>query len=272
MNIKSCIIRTIKTLLGKVVFSIGLNRIILSRCAVVIALHRVEASEEEDAMTMPSEKFRKWCTFFVEHFRVVSPVVIVEKLERGHRLSGELALTFDDGYLDFHSQAVPIMESMGVTAAVFAVSEFVGSDVVPWWDAVLNKRYLFMDWAHLLDVQERGFIVGSHGKTHAGINDLSPEDARDEITISKAALEVGLGCPVSLYAYPYGDHARMTEEARVFVRNAGYRACFGYGGLVWSGTSPFYIGRICINDWFDSPEYFGGHLVLLALRDILRSF
>lgn len=269
MNWKTRFKSLLKRFLGLVGFGLGLNRLLLSRYAVVVAFHRVEGSHP-DAMTMPAEEFRKWCRYFAKHFRTVSPEAIVEKLERGRPLNGELAMTFDDAYLDFHSHAVPIMESFGLTGAVFAVSDFVGSDAIPWWDAASGKSYPFMGWRELRDVRDRGFSVGSHGKTHSGMDQLPPDEASDELVLSKAALEAGLEAPVTLYAYPYGDSSRMPEEARVMVKEAGYRACFGYGGLITGGTSPFHIGRVCINCWFGSPEEFGGHLVIQALRGLFE--
>lgn len=269
MRYKAHFRRLLKTLLGHLFFGLGLHRLFLSRFAVVIALHRVEDAIPRDPMTMPTDEFRHWCRYFTKYFQVVSPMVIVEKLERGQPFRGELALTFDDGYLDFHTQAIPVLESLGLTATVFACSDFVGSDTTPWWDAAENKHYPFMDWQQLRDAGERGFLVGSHGKTHAGIDQLAPQKIHEEIVLSKSVLERGLDRAVELYAYPYGEPGRMTEEARRIVQEAGYRACFGYGGLTVAGTDPFHIERICVNDWFSSPAHFGGHLVVLLLRRII---
>jgi peptidoglycan/xylan/chitin deacetylase (PgdA/CDA1 family) len=269
MRLRTRFNRSVKTVLGRVVFGLGLGRLVLSGRAVVVAFHRVRDGGTADAMAMPVAEFRQWCRFFARHFRVVGPAAIVDKLERGEPLCGELAITFDDGYRDFRTLAVPVLGSLGLTAAVFAVSDFVGADVTPWWDAAETSRHPFLDWDELRQVAGQGFTVGSHGKTHAGMDELSPEAARDELALSKAALEAGLGREVALYAYPYGDPERMPDPARDLVRATGYRACFGYGGLVEAGTSPFHIGRICVNDWLASPAQFGGHLLVLRLRRLL---
>ena len=219
---------------------------------------------------MPTNEFRDWCCYFTRYFKVVSPMTIVEKLERGTPFRCELAITFDDGYLDFHSQAVPVMESFGITAAVFACSDFVGSDAVPWWDQQMHKAYPFMDWASLNEVSARGFVIGSHGKSHVGVDQLSSEEFHSEIALPKLVLEVGLKRSVDLYAYPYGAPDRMPETARNYVQGVGYRACFGYGEILDNSVSPFRIGRICVNDWFSSPAHFGGHLVVLSFYRIIE--
>lgn len=253
-----------KSLLGHAVFGLGLGRRLLASRAVIVAFHRVESDGPYDAMTMPTEVFRAWCRFFDKHFRVAPLESIVGKLERKEAFAAELAITFDDGYLDFKTQAVPVLASLGLPATVFAVSDFVGADATPWWDA--QRRYPFMNWADLGDVASQGFAVGSHGQTHAAMDALLPEQAREELVASKTALEAGLGRSVAWYAYPYGQPDKMPEAARQAVRQAGYRACFGYGGPIGADASPFCLGRVCVNDWFASPYQFGGFLVIQALR------
>jgi peptidoglycan/xylan/chitin deacetylase (PgdA/CDA1 family) len=267
---RACLAGSVKTLLGKLVFGLGLSRWLLSGRAVVVAFHRVEAHAANDAMTMPASAFREWCRFFARHFRVVPLETVVATLERTEPFDRELAITFDDGYLDFQTQAVPILSSLAMTGTVFAVSDFVGADATPWWDEA--DRHPFMGWQELRDVAARGFTVGSHGKTHRGMDQLDPKEARDELASSKAALEAGLGRPVAFYAYPYGHPEHMPEAYRPLVGQSGYRACLGYGGLIEAGTSPFHIGRICVNDWFASPAQFGGYLVILVLRRIVSGF
>lgn len=261
--------RVLKTLLGRLVFGLGLHRSLFSGRALAVAFHRVDATGANDAMNMPPALFARWCRFFARYFTVVPAGEIVVGLERGRRFDGELALTFDDGYRDFAAQAVPVMRSFGITATVFAVSGFVGTDHVPWWDEKAGARHPFMDWEELRSVADGGFTVGSHGRTHAAMDALGLEEAFDELASSKHALQAGLGREVALYAYPYGEPERMPPAARELVRRAGYRACFGYGGFVEPGSSPFFIPRICVNDWFVSHWHFAGHLVVVALRSRL---
>lgn len=269
-NFRARIVRAFKTYLGRAVFALGLNRAILGRTAVVVAFHRVERDFPNNGMNMPPDVFRGWCRYFARHFRVVPAGKIARLLKDGQRLDGELAITFDDGYLDFAAQAVPVLESLGLPATVFAVSDFVGSDTVPWWDRRDGVSRPFMSWDELRGVAAKGFTVGSHGKSHRGMDQLTPDEALLELTESKRVLEDGLGREVGLYAYPYGEPERMPDTARDLVGLAGYSACFGYGGLVESGDNPLNIGRICVNDWFSCPDHFGGHLVVLALKSRAR--
>src|SRR5665213_104223 len=47
-----------------------------------------------------------------------------------------VAITFDDGYLDNYTTAFPILQSHAMPAIFFLVSDFVGSNAIPWWDEI----------------------------------------------------------------------------------------------------------------------------------------
>ena len=47
-------------------------------------------------------------------------------------------LSFDDGYLDNYQLAFPLLARYGVPAAFFLPTAFVGTGVIPWWDAIAS--------------------------------------------------------------------------------------------------------------------------------------
>ena len=87
-----------------------------------------------------------------------------------------------------------------------------------------------------------GQRIGSHTCTHPKLTELSPEQAREEITASKKKLEDWFGVPVLDFCYPSGDwNPRIAD----LVREAGYRsACTTRWGLNTPATSPFEITRV----------------------------
>lgn len=46
------------------------------------------------------------------------------------------AITFDDGYLDNFTQAFPVLQSHGCCGTFFLVPLYVGTNTIPWWDAI----------------------------------------------------------------------------------------------------------------------------------------
>jgi hypothetical protein len=60
----------------------------------------------------------------------------------GGRGRPRVAVTFDDGYVDNLTAALPALRSAGVPATFFITAGMVGSDVMFWWeDMVLNEEH-----------------------------------------------------------------------------------------------------------------------------------
>jgi peptidoglycan/xylan/chitin deacetylase (PgdA/CDA1 family) len=202
--------------------------------------------------------FEAYCRFFKRHFRVVSLRDLVQKLERGEKLNRELAITFDDGYRDNFENAAPVLEKYGLPATFFVVTQWMGSDVVPWWDQKKGVRHPWMTWDQVRSLHQRGFDLGAHTRTHADLGTVSEREANEEILGARRELEKHLKAPVELFAYPYGGPGNLADANRLLVRGAGFRCCCScFGGLIAPGTDPFHLRRVPISSREPSPHQFG---------------
>lgn len=239
--------------LGTIAFWLGLHRLLLRKTTVVVAFHRVNDVTAGDALTCGVEEFRRYCRFFARHFRVVSFGSLIRAMENGEDTSGSLAITFDDGYLDNHEIAAPILRSMNLPATFFITSRFIGSDTVPWWDEQLAVQPGWMTWDQVRDLRAQGFEVGSHTATHLDLGRAPVEQIAADLRESRVTLEAALGERVDLFAYPYGRPENISEEARAIVREVGFRSCPScHGGLNGQCPDPLYLNRIPISDWHAS--------------------
>ncbi|MBF0481119.1 MAG: polysaccharide deacetylase family protein [Desulfovibrionaceae bacterium] len=264
--------RFAKVCIGWVCSRLRLYGLLLGDRALVVALHRVQPGASEESMTLPAPLFDAFCRFFKKHFRVVPLGEIVGKLERGESFYREMAITFDDGYADAAEVAAPILEAHGLTATFFLVSGFVGAQVTPWWDRQSGRVHAFMDWTQARAMQEKGFTMGAHTRTHQDLGKIGGETAEEELRLSRDELQAGLGRVVDLFAYPYGYPAHMSEENRSLVVQAGYRCCCGYGDFVESGSDPFRLERLPVSIWYASPAHLGGDLAVRAIRKRLGKY
>jgi peptidoglycan/xylan/chitin deacetylase (PgdA/CDA1 family) len=133
-------------------------------------------------------------------------------------------ITFDDGYRSVLEVALPWLERFAFPGMLFVPTDFVGRTNV--FDAESEPEEPLCDWDELRELVRRGVAVESHGASHRTFSELTPPERALELERSKAALEAGLGQAVQLFAYPYGDDGGAAPQ----VREAGYRAAFGYGG------------------------------------------
>jgi peptidoglycan/xylan/chitin deacetylase (PgdA/CDA1 family) len=133
-------------------------------------------------------------------------------------------ITFDDGYRSVLEVAVPWLERFGYPAVLFVPTDFVGRTNL--FDLDNEPEEPLCDWDDLRELVRRRVVVESHGASHRTFSELTRSERAAELERSKAALEAELDRPVQLFSYPYGDDAGAAPQ----VRDAGYRAAFGYGG------------------------------------------
>jgi peptidoglycan/xylan/chitin deacetylase (PgdA/CDA1 family) len=254
----------IKRLVGRTIFASRLDGLLLRKAAVIVAFHRVhEAAGRDDGLSVNVEMFERHCRFFKRNFRVVRLADIVEKLERGQRFDGELAITFDDGYRDNFDHAAPVLEKYGLPATFFVVTQWMGSSVVPWWDGERGAHHPWMSWDQVRTLHRKGFDIGAHTRTHADLGTVSGAEAEAEIFGARRELEAQLGASADLFAYPYGGHHQMSEDNRERVKAAGFRCCCAsVGGINADGANPFDLQRIPITYWHRSPQQFGFEVAL----------
>jgi peptidoglycan/xylan/chitin deacetylase (PgdA/CDA1 family) len=256
--------RAVKRLLGRILFAARLDALLLRNTAVVVVFHRVRGlrDDESDGMTISVPTFERYCRYFHRHFNVVPLGVLVDALRHGTTLRQQLAITFDDGYRDNYENAAPVLERLSLPATFFVVSQWMGSDVVPWWDRQNDVIHPWMTWDHVRSLHRRGFDIGAHTRTHADLGAIAPDDAKREIAGARQELEVRLKAPVELFAYPYGHKSNLTDTSRDLVRLAGFRCCCScFGGIVQSGTDPFHLPRVPITPWLTTPQEFGFEIV-----------
>src|SRR5438128_1134088 len=82
---------------------------------------------------------------------------------------------------------------------------------------------LAVTWEMVSDMRRRGFIIGSHTRSHVSLPVESPERIAAEVEASKADLESRLGERIDHFAYPGGHFNTAVVEA---VARAGYRFAY----------------------------------------------
>lgn len=142
-------------------------------------------------------------------------------------------LTFDDGFADFYDTALPLLTEYGLTATVFPVAGFVGSESV--WDVFPKRHHLTAP--QLREIAKKGHEIGSHTSSHPDLTLCSPKALDRELHDSKARLEDILGKPVTSLSFPCGRWDRRVWEA---AREVGFTAATIYTnhGRAPEGTIP----------------------------------
>jgi peptidoglycan/xylan/chitin deacetylase (PgdA/CDA1 family)/ubiquinone/menaquinone biosynthesis C-methylase UbiE len=108
-----------------------------AKAPLVLLYHRV-ANDPIDSqlLAVTPEKFEGHLKVLSENYRVLPLHQLLGQISRGQLQPNTAAITFDDGYLDNLTNAVPLLEKYGLPATVFVTSGMVGWEGEFWWDAL----------------------------------------------------------------------------------------------------------------------------------------
>lgn len=162
-----------------------------------------------------------------------------------------VALTFDDGYLNFYTEALPILKKFDFTATVYVVSELIGKRNE--WDlpSGISENPL-MSKRELTACVQNGVEIGCHTASHKSLTEPGRNFER-ELTESKNQIETLLSQPCTSFCYPYGHYDDRTVKQ---VRQAGFNnATTMIRGRATAKDDLFELPRIPIN-WHTMPHLF----------------
>lgn len=138
---------------------------------------------------------------------------------KGERRGKVVGITFDDGYLNNLTHALPVLQRHGFSSTCYAVSNLLGQTNA--WDRDIGIAQVpLMDAGQLRLWVAGGQEVGSHTQNHARLLQSDAATALGEMTQDKAALEGLLAVPVQHFCYPYGEYA---AEHVAMARQAGFQ-------------------------------------------------
>ena len=253
----------IKHYLGRAADATGIFSRDFRTKMVVVTFHRVNDWMEEDGITCNSAKFEAFCEFFRRHFRVVPLSEQIAGCREGRGTGGTLSITFDDGYRDNFEVVAPILRRLGLPAAFFVATGFIGTDYNPPWDQHLSRHPGWMDWNQVRSLRDQNFEVGAHTDLHVDLGTLASDSIRAELARCRAKFEQELGTPPTLFAYPFGGRENISPASVELVREAGFHCCLGaFGGVNAPDADPFRLNRISVGGWFATPHQLGLEILL----------
>ncbi|MFA5398770.1 MAG: polysaccharide deacetylase family protein, partial [Methanogenium sp.] len=122
---------------------------------------------------------------------------------------GVVTFIFDDGLPSAYTKAFPIFQSMSVPG----VSAVISSSSINYIPGNLTP-------SQLLEMQNAGWEIASHTRTHPDLTTLSSEQLNYELSQSKIELE-SVGLTVNNLVYPYNSqNLTVRNAARKYYRAA----------------------------------------------------
>lgn len=131
------------------------------------------------------------------------------------------AITFDDGFRDNLTVAIPLLEKYQLPMTLFVAAGLVGEE------GYLSSQELREISRHPL------VTIGAHGLRHLHFTRLSAAEARHELVESRRLLSSITGESIRYMAWPYGECDARLEQ---MCEEAGYSAAWS----VWKGQNTRY--------------------------------
>ena len=126
---------------------------------LILTYHRIvenknQVNSEINSISVTIKTFERQIILLKKKFNIVS---IDEILKIDNKFKNNLAITFDDGYKDNLTNAVPILEKFNVPATIYVTTRFLENKWDMWWYEIekiiwkkdkldfnfLNKEYCF---------------------------------------------------------------------------------------------------------------------------------
>jgi peptidoglycan/xylan/chitin deacetylase (PgdA/CDA1 family) len=192
-------------------------RVELATMPLVLMYHSVSPYDEDPhEVTITPERFERHLLWLAGRgLRGVSMAELLSARARGHS-RGLVGLTFDDGYQDFVTHAMPLLQQYGCSATVFVLAGRLGGHNA--WDSTgPYKALLTADQVCL--AAESGMEIASHGLDHVSLAGVDDTQLSAETVHSRAILQELTRRQIHGFAYPWGH---LDARAVKAVQAAGY--------------------------------------------------
>lgn len=219
MRYKVCAKGWIKSILFNVFSGLGIWKLIANRATMprILMYHRLTDSNIIPGIS--SDKFEAQLQHLCKYYDVVSIDEIISDIKSNEINDKKVALTFDDGYIDFYEKAWPLLKKYNVPATVYITTEFIDKRQWMWPDKVrvmLNKTaQVKVDAPTIgqLNLNEKDFEKNWHLISDHCLSLKEPERNRFLLELAEI-LEVAIGDhpPINFSALTWEQLRIMRDE------------------------------------------------------------
>lgn len=229
---------------------------------LILLYHRVAEPDGPDPweLCVPPPRFAEHLTVLQRHYTPQSLEGFLSARDGRRSWRRHVVITFDDGYRDNYTTALPLLERADWPATFFLCTEPIASQTPFWWER-FERAYngpaaghlaAYREWQQLssrerelrlrdlhhepvpasaypMTPEEAAALarhplatVGAHTVTHPLLAQISAAEQEYELTTSKSTLEQWIGEPVHTFAYPYGGHDAFSPATAAAVQRAGF--------------------------------------------------
>ena len=218
---------------------------------MVLIYHRI-ADDAANLWTMSNEMFVRQITWARQHYEIVSLTEAQRRVRSGHNERPCVSITFDDGYAVNCQHALPFLVRERIPCTYFVTTEGALTGSPFGHDLAMGNRFEPNTLEQLKALVAAGIEIGAHTRTHPAVAQITDAaELHDEIVTARDELQEAVGQPIRYFAFPFGQHHRLSASAIHLAYHCGYEAvCSAYGGYNFPGDDAFHLQRIPADENF----------------------
>ena len=170
-------------------------------------------SSEQNKLSVPQKNFEKQMQFMKKNnYKSIN----FDELDNLDKKSKYFIITFDDGYEDVYTQALPVLKKFNYTSTCYFVSNLIGKYNI--WDENESNFYKMnlMNFNQILSWQKNGMSIGIHTANHKNLSNINLNKKKYEIFNSINFFKSKLSLDVKYFSYPFGKYDDQTLD---IIRN-----------------------------------------------------
>ena len=206
-------------------------------------ISRQQKKDKKSGLRVSPEMFERQLKYFKDNGWKFIKMSELQDYENENKV---VAITFDDGYLDNYTQALPLLKKYEACATLYLVIDRHQND----WSVKKNPKHNTGVLAneeklsddHIKEMLDSGvFELGGHTITHPYLPNTSIEDKKYEMTECKKILETTFNTKISSFAYPFGIY---NDDDVEIIKTSGYESAVTTDEGVANSNSPLELKRI----------------------------
>lgn len=192
-----------------------------------------DADDIRKGLTVSPENFELQLKFLKDNgYQTMTLDEMYAEVAGGGDVSRVAVLTFDDGYDDNFTYALPLLEKYDAKGTFFIISGKIG-----------KSEYMNSD--QIKSLVASGNEIGSHSVTHPSLEKISENKLKEELTKSQEDLEKLIDQKIKSFCYPSGKYS---ENVIAMLKESGYKiAVTTQKGQPFSTAKPYEVPRYRIN-------------------------
>ncbi len=220
------------------------------------------------------KNFEKKIIWLKKHYKIMFLNDLHKRINNKNLKGNEIAITFDDGFSDFHDVVLPLLIKHKIPVTLFIPTKIFELNKVNTTKFAIGKigiKKTLLSKSQILDISKSKFVnLQSHSHTHCNFGTESTKFLKNELLVSKRKIEKITGESVDILAYPFGDIFNTSNNALLALREAYYTSAL----TIIPGFNHYYSKKLLLSR--DSIDPNMNNLLLRAwlsgAYDILKKF